>query len=202
MKRLVIVVSPLLLMITGMASAAQGANVFHAGLGYSKDIDEVVATEMPGGSLGITVGAIHRFRPMGRTGIGAEVGYHMLGSTTDDDLLSGDQFKSTWSVIPITGQFYFMPRPGGNGVVLTGGFGLYRTKEKYTYSISNGANSGEHSYTAGDFGFNLGGGVMFGELMSGRMRLGVSGRLNLIMTDVLFSDGSMPLLTIMACMYL
>lgn len=165
------------------ASAQEKPYLIHAGLGYCKVLNDGA----PDGSVGLQAGMIYRIPSSPRVGIGAEIGYLMLGSVTSSSSVYGDYMTVTakWSSIPVMAQIYFFPQLKGPTPVLTAGLGLYPIKVNADASASAGGYtaSASASETSTDLGLNFGGGFLFGTSRS-PMRFGFDARFHLIMTDI------------------
>lgn len=166
------------------ASAQEKPYLIHAGLGYCKVINDGA----PGGSLGLEAGMIYRIPSSPRVGIGAEIGYLMLGSVTNslsDDF--GNYYTETakWSSIPVMAEIYYFPQLKGPTPVLAVGLGLYPIKLNYSEEAGIGGAFGQRALdlTTTDLGLNFGGGFLYGTSRS-PMRFGFDARFHLIMTEV------------------
>jgi hypothetical protein len=181
---LVLLVVAALLSQPAIASAQEKPYLIHAGVGFAKALNDGA----PGGSVGLEAGMIYRIPSSPRVGIGAEIGYLMLGSATNTlyDAL-GNYYTQTakWSSIPVMAQLYFFPQLKGPTPVLTAGLGLYPIKLNYSEEAAIGAAYGQYAtdVTTTDLGLNFGGGFLFGTSRS-PMRFGLDARFHLIMTDV------------------
>jgi hypothetical protein len=161
------------------ASAQEKPYLVHFGLGFAKATN----TNAPDGSVGLQAGMIYRIPSSPKVGIGAEIGYVMLGSNT---LTLYDGFNSyeeeyKWSTVPVTAQVYFFPQLRGPTPVLTAGVGFYSLKIEA--SAASGGYSASASATDTKLGLNFGGGFLFGSSRSS-MRFGIDARYHMIMTDV------------------
>ncbi len=178
-----LVVLGLLISQAAIASAQEKPYLIHAGLGYCKALNDGA----PDGSVGLEAGMIYRIPSSPRVGIGAEIGYLMLGSVTYTDYYFTNYAELTakWSSIPVMAEIYYFPQLRGPTPVLTAGVGLYPIKIKIDAETSVGSyyGTGTTSETNTDLGLNLGGGFLFGTARS-PIRFGLDARFHLIMTDV------------------
>ena len=166
------------------AVAQEKPYLIHAGLGYAKALNDGA----PGGSIGLEAGMIYRIPSSPRVGIGAEIGYLMLGSITNslyDGYGSYYNETAKWSSIPVMAQIYYFPQLKGPTPVLTVGLGLYPIKLNYSEEAGVGTAYGQYATdaTKTDLGLNFGGGFLFGTSRSS-MRFGIDARFHLVMTDV------------------
>jgi hypothetical protein len=172
-----------LLSLPVAASAQEKPYLIHAGIGYCKVLNDGA----PGGSVGLEAGMIYRIPSSPKVGIGAEIGYLMLGSVTYSEQYFGDYATLTgkWSSIPVMAQLYYFPQLRGPGPVLTAGLGLYPIKITVDAEAGVGGYYGAATTTTTntDFGLNFGGGFLFGTSRNS-MRFGIDARFHLIMTDV------------------
>ncbi len=189
MRILTVLALAAMLVVCIQPAQAEGLS-FYGGLGFAKMLEDGA----PGGSLGITAGAMLALAGAEGLSIGAETGYLMLGNT---DI---GMFKISQSIIPFTGQVWYDLAPEDSmSPMLTGGIGLYNVRAKVeAFGIS--ASDSETK-----FGFNFGGGLKFGD-PDASMRFGFDARFHLVMLgsdDDEFEDDSnssstAKLLTVMA----
>jgi hypothetical protein len=166
------------------ASAQEKPYLIHAGLGYCKVLNDGA----PDGSIGLQAGMIYRIPSSPKVGIGAEIGYLMLGSVSVSESDYYGNYRNVdvkWSAIPVNAEIFYFPQLKGPTPILMAGLGLYPIKVKADASASIGGYSGaaSASTTNTDLGINLGGGFLFGESRS-TMRFGFDARFHIIMTDV------------------
>ncbi len=158
----------MLLLCAGPAGAqASLAGSIYAG--YARSVD----SDAPNGSVGFRGNVFVMPDPV--LGLGAEVGYHMLG---EKDNVS----EKAWQV---TGQLI------ARGVV--GSVRPYATAGLGVYDISQSLEHSDLTVSESKFGFNLGGGVQF-KPSPGPIGFGVEARWH----DVLTEGTSTNLLTVMA----
>jgi hypothetical protein len=178
---LLVVLALLCLPVT--ASAQEKPYLIHAGLGFAKVLNDGA----PDGSIGLEAGMIYRIPSSPRVGIGAEIGYLMLGSISVTGYYGNIAYEEEhkWSSTPVTGEIYFFPQLKGPTPVLSAGLGLYPIKVKADAAASAGGYSATASAsdTSTDLGLNLGGGFLFGTSRNS-MRFGIDARYHMIMTDI------------------
>ena len=119
-------------------------------LGYSTMTEDGA----PSGSIGGHAGMFAQLHSV--IGIGAEAGYHRLGSTTVD-LGGGNTGDATWSTWRFTGNVMARGITGPFRPYAIGGAGIYPVR----FAVDS-ATLGSNSTTETKFGFNLGAGATFG----------------------------------------
>ncbi len=189
-------------LMVAFLSAAASAQVpaklsFHVGAGFAKMTNsgpfKDTTVSAPGGSIGFALGGT-LLLPVG-LGIGAEVGYDLLGSKSDIVLAPGVTGKQTLSLIPATAQGYYrLPTPGLVKPWITVGAGSY-TQRVESEPIAGTKVTNNKS----KFGWNVGAGIDF-RPPAGGMAFGVDARYHTANNDSPMS--SSHFITVMGRLYL
>jgi opacity protein-like surface antigen len=175
--------------IVGFASgaSAQVGWMKTVQIGYSKMTEDGA----PGGSIGGHAGlyaAVHSV-----IGIGAEAGYHSLGS--EEVAVVGGTQKTSASTLRFTGNVIARGVAGAVRPFAVGGLGVYPLR------ASTEGPLGDASDTESKFGFNLGGGLMF-QPPTAPVGFGAEARWHSIMDGVVDSvtgeQSALDMLTIQA----
>lgn len=199
MRRLFVVLT-LAVVVVGSASIADAKLpvLAYGQVGYGKLMED----NAPNGSIGFGAGIIYKVPSKPVVGLGAEVSYVMVGKQ-DETVGDGDvgvTGEISLSMIPITGQaYYLVPTEGTTDPYVTGGFGVYMSRAKVKVSADLGqfgSYSTEETDSSSDFGFNLGGGVIFGK-DDAKLGFGADARYHIVMTD----DESTSLITLFGRIY-
>ncbi len=174
----------LMAFVVSTASAKLPFTVFGE-VGFGKLMEDGA----PGGSVGFGAGLIYKVPSTPVLGIGADLGYVMLGKDSESAEFGGGvggSIEAKWSVIPVTAQVYYLfPSKSSMGGYLDGGAGFYNTRVKVSGTADLG---GFGSYSVDDtssdtnFGVNFGGGLKFGQADK-KMAFGVDGKFHVIMTE-------------------
>jgi opacity protein-like surface antigen len=160
--------------------------------GYSKMQEDDEVAPVPGGSFGMRGNMFAMMSPV--IGLGAELGYHGLGSETFDDGLGGTGEFSA-SAIQATAQIRARGVNGKMRPYGMGGLGLYSLKGK-TDILGT-----ETSDTEGKFGFNLGAGLQFMPNPTNTMSFGLEARWHSVFDGWINEDGeeaALDMITLMA----
>ena len=163
----------LLLMPPTLVSAQPASGLtLHAAVGYEKMTDsgpiDALGIDPPGGSVGFALGGTW-FAPIG-LGLGAEVGYHLLGTRDDIDLPGNNDGEITYSLIPVTAQGYFRFVSESTIVPwVTVGLG------SYTQRAESKVGGAEETENESRLGWNIGGGIDL-RPADGGMGFGLDGR--------------------------
>lgn len=164
MRTSILVALSALALVAFLAPAAPAAQhpVIFSQIGWGK----IMESDSPSGSIGFGVGLAYQF-PTSNWGIGAEGSYMNLGS---QDTPAGE---ASYNTMPITGQVYhWFPTTGNTHAYLDAGLGFYNT----------GIEVGSFDDSATDFGFNIGGGLKFGNPTSS-VKFGLDTKLHMIQTE-------------------
>ncbi|MGH7724902.1 MAG: outer membrane beta-barrel protein [Candidatus Eiseniibacteriota bacterium] len=133
--------------------------------GYANPTGEL----SPGGSFAFRANGFYNLSPV--MGIGAEAGYHALGSITE---LEDAGIENSWSAIQFTPEVRARGVTGNIRPYGMVGFGVYNLRG----SMDDGTT--EVSDNTTEMGFNFGGGVTFGQ---GPTTFGLEARWHSIMTE-------------------
>jgi hypothetical protein len=171
------------LALPAVAGAAEKPQFF-VGAGYGKWIE----TGAPGGSVGFEGGVLFKVHP--QIAVGGELGYQMLGKNSVTENFEGyyATAESKYSLIPVTGQVYWMiPVQGTMQPMLTFGLGLYNfrwsgsvtSNVPFSQGLLGGFGASDSETKAG---FNFGGGLKFGD-PNAKMRYGVNAKYHIVSTE-------------------
>ena len=156
--------------------------------GYSKMQEDDEVAPVPGGSFGIRGNAFMMMSPA--IGLGAELGYHGLGSETFE-ILPGTNAEFSASAIQATGQIRARGTTGKMRPYGMGGLGLYSVKGEVDGT----------SETESKFGFNLGAGLQFMPNPTSSMSFGLEARWHSVFDAWINEDGedaALDMITLMA----